>query len=164
MKQFFQTQTESSSPLSRTCDHMWRASVRSEKKCACVRDGEVLSVHPPSRSWQLPLSGRETATKEEEIWEMRKTTNGVRIQVNLTTIETFPLWPLRTSLLVLVCAWLWRCRCCRWSHHSLSCHPWECHSCHSMVPRWRTPPRWAFCPCWGWRWREIRLPVETQPF
>ena len=25
------------------------------------------------------------------------------------------------------------------------------------VPRWRTPPRWAFCPCWGWRWREVRL-------
>ena len=24
-------------PLSHTCDHMWRASVRSEKKCACVR-------------------------------------------------------------------------------------------------------------------------------
>ena len=24
-------------PLSQTCDHIWRASVRSEKKCACVR-------------------------------------------------------------------------------------------------------------------------------
>ena len=34
-----------------------------EKKgvCAC---GEV-SVHPPSRSWQLPLSGRETARKNK---------------------------------------------------------------------------------------------------
>ena len=39
-------------PLSQTCDHIWRASVRSEKKCACVR---ML----PSRSWQLPLSGRD---------------------------------------------------------------------------------------------------------
>ena len=24
----------------------------------------------------------------------------------------------------------WRCHCYRWSHHSLSCHPWECQSCH----------------------------------
>ena len=24
-------------PLSQTCDHLWRASVRNEKKCACVR-------------------------------------------------------------------------------------------------------------------------------
>ena len=24
-------------PLSQTCDHIWRANVRSEKKCACVR-------------------------------------------------------------------------------------------------------------------------------
>ena len=60
---------------------------------------------------------------------MRKTTNGVWIQVNLTTCDTFSLWPLCTSLLVQVCAWLWRCRCYRWSHHSFSCHPSECHSC-----------------------------------
>ena len=26
--------------------------------------GEVSSVHAPSRSWQLPLSGRETARKK----------------------------------------------------------------------------------------------------
>ena len=57
----------------------------------------------------------------------------------------------------------WRCRCYRWSHHSLSCHPWECRACHWWSPRWRTPPHWAFCPFWGWRWWEIRRSVETQP-
>ena len=29
--------------------------------------GEVLSVHLPSRSWQLPLSGRETARKKKNL-------------------------------------------------------------------------------------------------
>ena len=32
-------------PLSQTYDHIWRASVRSEKKSACVR-AVRLSVHP----------------------------------------------------------------------------------------------------------------------
>ena len=29
--------------------------------------GEVLSVHSPSRSWQLPLSGREPARKKKNL-------------------------------------------------------------------------------------------------
>ena len=66
-------------PLSQTCDHIWRSSVRSEKKVRVCAHG-----------WQLPLSGRETARKmKKKIREVRKTTNGVLLQVNLTTIETF---------------------------------------------------------------------------
>ena len=49
-------------PLSQMCDHIWRASERSESKCAYVRTVSP----PPSRSWQLPLSGRETARKKEK--------------------------------------------------------------------------------------------------
>ena len=41
------------------------SGVRSEKKRACAY-GEVLSVHTPSRSWQLPLSGRGTDRKKSE--------------------------------------------------------------------------------------------------
>ena len=37
-------------PLSQTCDHMWRAQREKVRVCAY---GEVLSVHTPSRSWQL---------------------------------------------------------------------------------------------------------------
>ena len=38
----------------------------------------------------------------QKFWEVRKTTNGGRIQVNLTIIETLSLWLFRTSLLVPV--------------------------------------------------------------
>ena len=50
-------------PLSQTFNHMWRAKGEKVRECAY---GEVLSVHLPSRSWQLPLSGRETARKKSE--------------------------------------------------------------------------------------------------
>ena len=49
-------------PLSQTCNHTWRAQAYATRKCACAY-GEVLSVHFPSRSWQLLLSGHETARK-----------------------------------------------------------------------------------------------------
>ena len=52
-------------PLSQTCDHILRASVRSEKKVRVCAFGEVLSVQSPSSSWQLPLSGRATARKKK---------------------------------------------------------------------------------------------------
>ena len=57
----FEAHKQTVKPLSQMCDHIWRASVRSEKKVRVCAYGEVLSVHTPSRSWQLPLSGRETA-------------------------------------------------------------------------------------------------------
>ena len=53
-------------PFSQTCDHIWRATVAQREKCACVRTAKVLSVFPPSRSWQLPLSGRETVRKNKK--------------------------------------------------------------------------------------------------
>ena len=43
------------------CKHMWRTQREKVRMCAY---GEVLSVHLTSRSWQLPLSGRETARKK----------------------------------------------------------------------------------------------------
>ena len=49
-------------PVSQTCNHTWRAQREKVRVCAY---GEVLSLHPPSRSWQLPLSGRETARKKK---------------------------------------------------------------------------------------------------
>ena len=49
-------------PLSQTCNHIWCAQQEEVLVCAY---GEVLSVHAPSRSWQLPLSGRETARKKK---------------------------------------------------------------------------------------------------
>ena len=49
-------------PLSQTCNHVWRAQREIMRVCAY---GEVLSVHSPSRSWHLPLSGRETARERE---------------------------------------------------------------------------------------------------
>ena len=44
-----------------------------------------------------------------------------------TTIEIFSL---ANSFLKLFWAWICRCRSHLLSHHSLSCHPWECHYCH----------------------------------
>ena len=40
---------------------MWRVQ---REKVRVRAYGEVFSVHTPSRSWQLPLSGRETAKKK----------------------------------------------------------------------------------------------------
>ena len=42
---------------------MITCNVRTEKSVLMRACGEVLSVHPPSRAWQLLLSGRETARK-----------------------------------------------------------------------------------------------------
>ena len=47
-----------------------RAKCATRKVRVCA-SGEVLSVQLPSRSWQLPLSGRETARRK-----ILKTTNG----------------------------------------------------------------------------------------
>ena len=44
------------------------------------------------------------------------------------------------------------------------CLCWRAPFLPLVVPRWRSPTGWAFCPCWRWRWREMRLPVETQQF
>ena len=38
-------------PFTQTCDHIWRASVRSEKKCACVRTVRFVSVHQTGGAW-----------------------------------------------------------------------------------------------------------------
>ena len=58
----FETHKQIVKPLSQVCDHIWRA--RQEKVRVCAY-GEVFSVRLPSRSWQLPLSGRETASKNK---------------------------------------------------------------------------------------------------
>ena len=106
------------------CERAHREKVR---VCAY---SEVLSVHLPSRSWQLPLSGRETGRKNKKnlrsAQDYKWSPESGELDNNW---DLFALTP-RTSLLVLVCAWLWRCCCYRWSHHSLSCHPWECPSCN----------------------------------
>ena len=45
---------------------MVACEVRSEKNVRMRAYGEVSSAHHPSRSWQLLLSGRETARKNEK--------------------------------------------------------------------------------------------------
>ena len=100
--------------------------VRSEKKCACVRTVRCYLYTPRRVRGSCHCLDAKLPERKQN-WEVRKTTNGIWIQVILTTVETFSL---ADSFLRLVWAWLWRCRCYRWSHHSLSCHLWECLSCH----------------------------------
>ena len=65
-------------------------------------------------------------------------------------------WDLLT-LLVLVCAWLWRCRKLLLIPPFFVSPSLREPFLPLVVQRWRAPPRCAFCPCWRWRWREIRL-------
>ena len=88
-------------PLSQMCNHIWRAQRERGRVCAY---GEVLSVHPPSRSWQLPLSGRETARKKKSekclILRMESgfsSRSDVSVQVSLH-------WSVRDSGVVVVIA------------------------------------------------------------
>ena len=80
---------------------MVTCEVRSEKNVRMRAYGEVLSVHLPSRSWQLLLSRRETVRKiEKKSGKCARPTNGGWNQVNLTVAGTMLL--VRGSLLILV--------------------------------------------------------------
>ena len=74
--------------LSQTCIHIWRAQACAGRKSA---HGEVFVCAPLRRVHGSCRCLDAKLPERTKIWEMRKTTNGVRIQVNLTTIETFPL-------------------------------------------------------------------------
>ena len=79
------------------CERAQREKVR---VCAY---GEVFSVHTPSRSWQLPLSGRNTARKHKKSEQCARLQNGGCIQENLTmATKTFVAMTFRANLLVLV--------------------------------------------------------------
>ena len=102
----------------------------SEKNVRMSAYGEVFSVHSPSRSWQLPLSGRETARKEKH----RRSAQDYEWMLNSGEFDNG--WDLvaltfRTSLLILaevedrdIVDVITD------PHHSLCCQPWECHSYH----------------------------------
>ena len=60
------------------------ANVYSHLACA---NGEVLSVHLPSLSWDLPLSGREPE-RTKHLKSTHKTPNGVRIQQHLKAFRS----------------------------------------------------------------------------
>ena len=59
--------------LSQTCDHIWRASVRRERKVRVCAYGEVLSVH-------IPVAFMAVATRTRKIWEVR---SDLPVQVSL---------------------------------------------------------------------------------
>ena len=54
------------------------------------------------RVFSIPATVCTRICQKDKIWEVRKTTNGVWIQVKLTLTETLSIWLSRTSLLVLV--------------------------------------------------------------
>ena len=139
------------------CDRAQRGRVR---VCAF---GDVFSVHLPSRPWQLPLSGRETARKNKKSEKcarlrmesrFRWTWQQVRPFRSDDSVQVSLYLSVRDSGVVVVIA-----------DPTILCLSILWSAILAIDgPKWRSPPRWAFCPCWGWRWREKRLPVETQPF
>ena len=70
---------------------MFTCAVRSEKNVRMRAYGEVSSVHPPPVAFMAVATAWTRNCQVEQKWEVRKTTNGIRIQVNLTTIETVSL-------------------------------------------------------------------------
>ena len=137
--------------LSQMCDHVWRAS---------VRWGVAHTVHRVHGSCHCLDAQLPERTKN---WEVRKTTNGDWIQVNLTMAETLSLW-----LYVHVTLYHSSLKIVALSLLSLIppffvLPPLRVPALSMLVPRWRTPPRWACSPCRGSRWWEIRRPIETQP-
>ena len=69
-------------PLSESCKHMCRAQRPMVRVCAY---GEV------SHSWQLPLSGRETARKKKQSEECARLQMESELWSTWTTIEPFSL-------------------------------------------------------------------------
>ena len=123
----FEARKQISKPLTQTCDHIWRASVHSEKQCACVRT-ERCSVytnrHVHGSGHCLDVKLPENLRIAQD-YEWRPDSSELDNNWDLVAL-TFPHESACTSGV-----WrFWRCRCYRWSHHSLSCHPSECQSCH----------------------------------
>ena len=103
---------------------------------ACVRTARCFLFSSPSRSWQLLLSGREVARKNKNNLrsaqgnEWNPDSGELDNNWDFFTLTSPYKSPCTSVCVTQVWVWLWRCRCDRWSHHSLSCHLWECHSCH----------------------------------
>ena len=151
-------------PLSQTCNHIWRAQACATRKSAgvCVRWGVICAS---------PVAFMAVAT----VWtrscrkEPKKLTSAQDYAWNPDSGELDNNWDLfaLTSPYKSPCTGL----CVTLALSELSLIPpffilpsLSVPFLPLMVPRWRAPPRWAFCPCWGWIWREIRLPTEIQPF
>ena len=62
----FEAHTQIVKPLSLEPHVCSRVKCATRKMCACVRTVRFSLYTPPSRSWQLPLSGRETARKNNK--------------------------------------------------------------------------------------------------
>ena len=111
-------------PLSQTYDHMWSAQRERVRVCAF---GEVLAAHP-SVAFMAVATVWTRNCQKEKMWGMRKTANWIRTQVgfdnnrHLFARQQFPEVSLSVNLSLSFLRFV--------SHHSLSCHSWECHSCH----------------------------------
>ena len=135
--------------------------VQHEKNARVRACGEALSVHfvaftPVATRWAWNLKKTARLQMESELRSI------------LTTIETFSL---ANSFLRLFWAWICRRHSYLLSHHSLSCHPWECHSCHwwsqddefhhvGLGDQLEDNDEWLLA-FWILRFRKVLHPVKT---
>ena len=135
--------------------HLWRATVRREKECACART-VTCCLHTARRvhgsrhclDAKLPESTKNLRSAQDYKWSP----DSGELENNWDLFAlTSPYKSPCTSLCVTLAL-------------SLSSLIPPFFVLPLMVPRWRTPPRSAFCPCWGWRWEKYVFQFETQPF
>ena len=112
-------------------------AMRARQKVLMRAYRQVWRLHPPSRSWQLLLSGRETARTNNwavvvEFMSVKtrnccKTEDGIRKNRLIWTKLNFSL--TSTVSRGIFGAWSQLCFSHLLSYHVSSCHPYECHSC-----------------------------------
>ena len=145
----------------------WLKSSRRITKRFCANMSQYLRFPVfPSRSWQLPLSGRETARENKKNLRSAQDHKWSLDSGELdNNSDLFAMTSTVQSLLALVCAWLWRCRCYRWVTPLFGLATLESAILAIDGPKMKNSTTLGFlCNVEGWRWREVRLPVETQPF
>ena len=102
----FETHKQIVKPLSQTCNHIWRVRTCGTRRSArvCVRWGVICARSVAVMA--VAAVGTRNCQKEQTSEKRARPRMESGFWVDLTTIETFSLSRLRTSLLVLVCAWL----------------------------------------------------------
>ena len=157
-----QTSWANACALDEMCEK-WHAT---RKICAFVRAVRCCLYTPPSRSWQLPMSGREIWIIKVHGWWMCKTAKKFEeLKETWPTVETTFV---RISFLMLV--WTWILCCLRLPFlPPLLVLPFfwlPLSPVLRIFPVLRVPPCRVLWP-WrrrGWsRCRDVRLPVLAEP-
>ena len=158
MKQKLREHIESSGPWAK---HQSRMSCAREKCAHAWVQACVLSAHTVACMAYLLLSGSWNCQKRTDNYNdfsvawtlLKKTTVRLQMESDLkSTWTTIELLAHANRFLRLFGACICYCHSYLLSHHFLSCHPWECNSCHfwSQVDELHHVGLWW--PAWRWWW------------